>query len=276
MRAVIDGATSGRIPKGQYGAIMVDEGHDFEPDWLRLVVDSVDPESDLLLLLYDDAQSIYRAGGTLGFSLTSVGVKARGRTTVLRLNYRNTDEILGFAWRFVRDWVEPGEGDDDARSDDDAVPRMAPQASGRSGPELAMRVFPDFAHEAVYSARQVRRAHEGGTPLAEIAVLYRSDWMGRALSRALADAGVPVHWSRNATEKRRLSASDDRAKLLTMHSSKGLGFPFVAVAGAGAMPVAGADLAAAARLLYVAMTRATERLVVTASGEPAFAARLAA
>ena len=56
---VIDATAKGQIPKGAYGAIMIDEGHDFEPEWLQLVVDSVDPESDSLLLLYDDAQSIY-------------------------------------------------------------------------------------------------------------------------------------------------------------------------------------------------------------------------
>ncbi len=63
------------------------KGHDFEPDWLELVVGMVDPETSSLLLLYDDAQSIYSRKSQLDFSLSSVGVQARGRTTVLKLNY---------------------------------------------------------------------------------------------------------------------------------------------------------------------------------------------
>ena len=274
VRAVIDGVAAGQIPKGQYGAIMIDEGHDFEPDWLRLVVDVIDPDDESLLLLYDDAQSIYRKDRRLGFSLSSVGVRARGRTTVLRLNYRNTDEILGFAYRFARQWIEPGI--EPGADGDDEVPRIAPESAGRHGPEPAVRSFPDFEAEAGFVARQVAALHARGTPLAEIAVLYRSEWMGRNLSSALDGLGVPVHWLRNPAEKKRLASDDARAKLMTMHSSKGLEFPFVAVTGTGDMPLASADVDAEARLLYVAMTRATERLLVTGVAGSGFAERLAA
>src|SRR5690606_21756658 len=47
----------GQVPRAQYGAVLIDEGHDFEPDWLKVVVEMVDPETNALLLLYDDAQS---------------------------------------------------------------------------------------------------------------------------------------------------------------------------------------------------------------------------
>ena len=57
----------------------------------------VDPETSSLLLLYDDAQSIYKKKA-LDFSLSSVGVQARGRTTD-KLSYRNTNEILDYAYR---------------------------------------------------------------------------------------------------------------------------------------------------------------------------------
>jgi superfamily I DNA/RNA helicase len=83
----IQGVDAGRIPRAQYGAIMIDEGHDFEPEWLKLVTQMVDPSTDSLLLLYDDAQAIYRKSKGLDFSLSSVGIKAAGRTSILRLNY---------------------------------------------------------------------------------------------------------------------------------------------------------------------------------------------
>jgi hypothetical protein len=101
VESVIQGVDSGSIPRAQYGAIMIDEGHDFEPEWLKLVTQMVDPSTDSLLLLYDDAQSIYRKSRGLDFSLSSVGIKAAGRTSILRLNYRNTREILQFACEFA-------------------------------------------------------------------------------------------------------------------------------------------------------------------------------
>jgi hypothetical protein len=58
--AVIRGVERTQIPRAQYGAVLIDEGHDFEPDWLQLITQMVDPETDSLLLLYDDAQSIYK------------------------------------------------------------------------------------------------------------------------------------------------------------------------------------------------------------------------
>ena len=50
----------------------------------------VHPETNSLLVLYDDAQSINRRKARLGFSFAEVGIQARGRTTILRMNYCNT------------------------------------------------------------------------------------------------------------------------------------------------------------------------------------------
>jgi superfamily I DNA/RNA helicase len=68
----------------------------------------------------------------------------------------------------------------------------------------------------------------------------------------------------------------DTVKIMTMHASKGLEFPVVAVAGVGQMPEAGEDPQDEARLFYVAATRATHRLFIGAGGSGAFAAALGA
>ena len=47
-----------------------------------------------------------------------------------------------------------------------------------------------------------------------------------------------------------------------MKGSKGLEFPVVALPGAGHMPAKGEDEQEAARVFYVAATRATRRLVI--------------
>jgi superfamily I DNA/RNA helicase len=73
--------------------VLIDEGHDFAPEWLKLVTQMVDPATNSLLVLYDDAQSIYERARSKQFSFKSVGIQAQGRTTILKINYRNTKQI---------------------------------------------------------------------------------------------------------------------------------------------------------------------------------------
>jgi len=61
---------------------------------------------------------------------------------------------------------------------------------------------------------------------------------------------------------------------MTMHVSKGLEFPVVALVGVGDMPGAKQDESEEARLFYVAATRATQELYITLSGDGDFGKRL--
>ena len=79
---VIRGVDRGQIPSGQYQAVLIDEGHDFEAAWLKLAAQMVDPATNSLLLLYDDAQSIYQRRRAQQFSFKSLGIQAQGRTTI--------------------------------------------------------------------------------------------------------------------------------------------------------------------------------------------------
>lgn len=55
-------------------------------------------------------------------------------------------------------------------------------------------------------------------------------------------------------------------QFMTMKVSKGLEFPVVALPGVGHMPAAGGDEKEAARVFYVAATRATQRLLMGVAG----------
>jgi superfamily I DNA/RNA helicase len=55
-----------------------------------------------------------------------------------------------------------------------------------------------------------------------------------------------------------------------MKVSKGLEFPLVALPGVGHMPATREDEQEAARVFYVAATRATQRLVIAASATGEF------
>ena len=59
VETVIKSVEKGTIPHDQYSALLIDEGHDFEAEWLKLITQMINPETGSLLLLYDDAQSIY-------------------------------------------------------------------------------------------------------------------------------------------------------------------------------------------------------------------------
>ena len=266
---VIDATAKGQIPKGAYGAIMIDEGHDFEPEWLQLVVDSVDPESDSLLLLYDDAQSIYSTKKEIGFSLSSVGIKARGRTTVLRVNYRNTDEIMEFAYRFARDYFK-------AESKDDDIPLIVPESARRHGPEPVVQIRKNLRDEIDYTARCIESLAARGMRYSDMCVLYRTSRIGEQVASGLLQRGLPVQWLAGKKEKSQYQKSDEKVAVMTLHSSKGLEFPFVSIVGTNQLPHVKADESAEARLLYVGMTRATEMLLVTGHESRGFLHKLVA
>jgi superfamily I DNA/RNA helicase len=40
---VTDMVECSQMPSGQYQAVMIDEGHDFAPEWLKLITQMVDP-----------------------------------------------------------------------------------------------------------------------------------------------------------------------------------------------------------------------------------------
>jgi len=266
---LIEKVRAGQVPRAQYGAILIDEGHDFKKEWLSLVVDMVDPDTNSLLLLYDDTQSIYKRSSGLGFTLKDVGIEAQGRTTILKLNYRNTEEILKFSFEFIDDFIKPTDGDDEK------LPIVQPDTAGRHGPLPAVKNFGSFEEEARYIASTFKKLHEQrDVAWSEMCVLYCHNWMGKALTDALGQAGIPFKWLRDSSSKRQFSSAEDSVKVITMHSSKGLEFPTVATCGIGSMGVDRERVEADAKLLYVAMTRATENLLITSSKSSPFAVKL--
>ena len=263
-RAVERAVESGRVPGGQYLALLIDEAHDFEDAWLRIAGRMVSPATNSLLVLYDDAQSIYQgahAKSRRKFNFASVGIEARGRTSILRLNYRNTTEVLALAMQCAQGLLQ---GDGTARGEDE-LPLVQPLSAGRRG---AVPVLIEARHaleEAELLADRIAAALAGGTPAGEIAVLCRAKALMRPIEQSLARRGVPLQ-SMNALAFRRFDWRRPSVKLLTMHSAKGLEFGLVCVAGLQALPMREETLEDAVRLLYVAMTRATRELVLSAHG----------
>lgn len=264
---VIRGVERTQIPSGQYTAVLVDEGHDFQPAWFKLVVQMVDPATNSLLVLYDSAQSIYeKKGKRRQISFKSLGIQAQGRTTILRINYRNTRQILELANKVAKDVLAP-----DA-ADEDGAPLIQPVSCGREGPVPLVVRLPDFRGEVRALGDLLADAHAEGHAWGDIAVLCRNYDLMHECALELARRSVP-HQVRQKTGQ--FDPMANSVKIMTMHVSKGLEFPVVALPGMGQMPGRDEDPAEEARLFYVAATRATHRLLVTACGPGGFAKTLA-
>jgi hypothetical protein len=271
VQRVITGVERGHIPTGQYLAVLLDEGHDFAPEWLKLVTQMVDPTTNSLLVLYDDAQSIYDRGRKKNFSFKSVGIQAQGRTTILKINYRNTRQILQTANAIAGDLLTAED------RDDDGIPLVKPVSCGRDGPEPIVINLPTLPEQAAKIAELLQGAHADGFAWGDMAVLCRDARTRDLCASTLAKRGMPV--------QNRLGAGDydplaNSVKVMTMKVSKGLEFPVVAIPGVGRLDAAevvegGTEVLTeieadvrrqAARVLYVAATRATQRLVLGGAG----------
>ena len=253
---VIKGVDDKHIPAGQYHAVLIDEGHDFAPEWLKLVTQMVDPSTNSLLLLYDDAQSIYDRGQKRNFSLKSVGIQASGRTTILKINYRNTRQILQLAHRVAGDMLTP----EDAK-DEDGIPLLKPLSCGREGPEPIVIDLPTLPERAARVAELLADQHAQGHAWGEMAVLCRHKDELWVCSDALRRKGLP-HKVRERSGQ--FKPAEDSIKVMTMHSSKGLEWPVVAVVTSDEERKARdvkKDSALEARLVYVASTRAINKMV---------------
>ncbi len=249
---------SGLVPKGQYTALLIDEAHDFQDAWLQMACKLVTPATNSLLILYDDAQSIYQQKRRK-FNFASVGIEARGRTSVLKLNYRNTAEVLALAMQCAQALLT-------AKAEtDEEMQTVRPASAGRRGPLPVLLEATNARQEADLIVERIAAAMTDGTVPGDIAILCRIKKHMDLIAQALTRNGIQCQ-SMNAPDFRSFDWTEASVKLITMHSAKGLEFPLVFVAGLDAMPFMNEPMDEEVRLLYVGMTRATERLVLSAAG----------
>ena len=90
--------------------------------------------------------------------------------------------------------------------------------------------------------------------------------MGEAVAKTLRQRGIPVQLLHTSARRKRYDPQSDEVVVLTRHSSKGLEFSRVILVGLGHLRAEPENVAEESRLLYVAMTRARECLLITASG----------
>ncbi|TKD72219.1 3'-5' exonuclease [Pseudalkalibacillus hwajinpoensis] len=267
--AILEKLEKGETILPTYDAILIDEGQDFEADWLRLVSLLLKEETSSMLLVEDRAQTIYQRGRNY---LQHTGLDFRGRSKILQINYRNTAQIIQFAWGFYQEHTETKKVVSGQMEGQEIIP---PQSTRRKGPKPALVRFSNWQDEARYVAKTIRKLHiEKKVPYEEMLVLYRVKRTYKAgivdtLKRAFEEQGIPVTWVTENQESKRVYQKDDgTVKLSTFDSSKGLDFQAVFIVNADNMPFAlEEDKNREAALMYIGMTRAIEYLMISYSGE---------
>lgn len=253
-RRVVDLVRSGHGP-AQFDGVLIDEAQDLEPTTLRMLV-ALCKTKDRLFLTADPNQSIYGSG----FRWADVhdDLQFRGRTGVLRTNYRSTQQIMAGAGSYLRG-AELEESSEIAE-----CPRSGnrPVVSFCRTHDEQMQVLALFIRQATYSM------HQG---LSGCAVLTPTHKAGQAIAEWLTAHGQPARFM--AQKNIKLDAPE--IKVVPMKSAKGLEFPIVVLAGLSAQfpgpyPYDAADdqiqeiQLREKRTLYVGMTRAMESLLVVA------------
>ena len=221
-------------------------------------------ETNSLLLMYDDAQNIYGGSKQQVFTWSSVGINAPRRSTILKVNYRNTVEALDLAYQFASAYLDQSGGTEE-------IPLVHPEFGGRTGARPEVYRLANKPQEVRYVASWLKKRAEAGIPFCQMAVLCRFNYQVKKMVEELAKEGIAVNSCQfNGQHTKAFDTAKDTVKVLTMHSSKGLEFNSVVIPDLGCMPSGKTTPEEEARLLYVALTRSTESLLMTYHNESQF------
>ncbi len=251
-------------PTPLFEFVIVDEAQDIGVAQLRFLAALGSQRPNGLFFAGDLGQRIFQTP----FSWKAMGVEVRGRSQILKLNYRTSHQIRAKADRLLGPEVTDVDGNVEDRRG---------TVSAFNGPDPIMRVFETQQEEADAVAQWLQQCASEGVSPGEMGVFVRSAAQLDRARKAVTDAGFFFQ-----VLDEQDSNSGDVVSISTMHLAKGLEFRTVAVMACDdeVFPLQErienvadeADLEEVydteRHLLYVACTRARDHLIVTAV-EPA-------
>ena len=251
--------------KPRYVSIIVDEGQDFSDNAYRLIRALTGEEHpNDIFIVGDSHQRIYRNHPTL----SKCGINVRGRSSILKINYRTTEEIRKHAFALLH-----GISFDDL---DEAFDLGDKCQSLTHGEKPIIENFNNANDEFDYLLGEVKKLKDNGVALTDICVVARTKKLVDDYIALFTRAGIRSYAiKRNKVDDR----SFDGLRVATMHRVKGLEFKYVFIAAANnrIIPLPSAinktDAVSEAEsvtsekcLLYVAMTRAQKGVYITSYG----------
>lgn len=254
-----------------WDSILIDEAHTFAPAWFECCVAALkDPEHGSLTIVSDGSQSLYQRAK---FTWKSVGIKAQGRSKKLNQNYRNTQEILSAAWSVIDSTAESesAKGSEDIEA---TFPIVRPSSALRNGLKPTLTMAQSVRGEIEAIVEQVRFLLTEAQKPEEIAIIYRyaGKWYKQHLEllmQTLQQQQIASYWIGTKFHKANYSVQQPGVRIVTSLSALGLEFKSVIIPWVQQFDTTGKDIETKLRItrqLYVAMTRAQDRLYLYGSG----------
>jgi DNA helicase-2/ATP-dependent DNA helicase PcrA len=160
----------------QYRWFVVDEFQDVSPIQSALLDLWLGGRTDLCVV-GDPAQTIYSFAGASADYLKEFPRRYPGTASMeLRRNYRSTPQVIATANQLLAGTGSAG---------------VQLVAQRDSGPEVTYAEHPDEVAEAEGVAAQILALRTAGTPMREVAVLFRINAQSEAFEEALAARGIP-------------------------------------------------------------------------------------
>jgi len=251
---------NGQAKLPEYDIILIDEAQFFAPLWMRLIQKSLNPRNGHLFVVADPTQGFLGRGA----SWRSLGLEARGHAHHLRRSYRTTREILQFATLLYRLRLRQ------EKDDDILAPDLLNMPNGAFPQIITLTSSQD---EIVRVANEVASLVKQGIPRKHLLLLHSDGWGVKNLIQAIDD-----RLGKNAAMNPKDNYPGDYVRVTTINAGAGLESPIAFLVGLRLLFEQEQSLRLSdeereglirdnTRKLYMAATRAGQRLVLTYSGE---------
>lgn len=242
----------------RYEHILVDEAQFFAPSWFHTVKLALKPQGRLFLCA-DPNQGFMKSR----LSWRNAGLDVAGRTKKLLRSYRTTRAILRSAGTLLARTVQ-------ADPEDYLEPDFTGMEEGAAPVLLRVDTPQDAVDRAVNEIVALVKTH--GLPLSAFLVIYGPDTPKQLLYRRLCAAldSQRVWWLNKDKKQPPDGYGPDYLRLANLETATGLEGGVVFLLGMESLLMAGGEGGAReadARKLYMAMTRASHRLVMLSTDE---------
>lgn len=250
----------GTVLLPQYDFILVDEAQFFAPIWISLIQKTLKGRNSHLFIVADPTQGFLRRKTTW----KSLGLEARGKTHQLRQSYRTTREILQFATMFYRMRLP------DEKEEDILLPDLLNMPSGVIPQMIALASAQD---EIARVANEVQEFIKKGYPRKHLLLLHANGQGVKALIEA-----INHRLGKSTAIDPKDTYPGDYVRVTTLNAGAGLESPIVFLVGLRELFECEQSLRLSdeereelirddTRKIYMAATRAGQRLVFTYVGE---------
>jgi len=251
---------SGEVKLPEYDIILIDEAQFFAPLWMKLIQKALTPKSGHLFVVADPTQGFLGRGG----SWKALGLEARGHTHHLRKSYRTTREIMQFATLLYRLRVP------EDKEDEVLIPDILNMPNGAIPQILSLTSAQD---EVARVANEVEMLVRQGFSRKHLLLLHADGAGVQHLVQAINE-----RLGKNAALDAKDTFPGDYVRVTTINAGAGLESQIVFLVGLRQLFEAEQSLRLSdeereslikdnSRKLYMAITRAGQRLVLTYAGE---------